>query len=412
MKFDSGFSKTEKTGYLLPSVTLVLAIGVWLIGKKHHLAQKLGVAPLSNTGSTEKIKSTIELLNSVFLGNSAVTIVLILLTIAALVFILAHVIDTLSEYVFERLFANKLQGYPHERLVPYAYTTSRYKKFRASLKTQTRANRFLYEGLKSLLFILITFPLIWMIHRHLSTDKDGWQFLPTTVLLITFWVCLSLVWSFVLLLIFSYQRFASTSKVPLETRETDTFNMLMASSSNAIFDFFLKYLWLAFVGVWAYGFDFLEKTIRSLFQLNSEIEGDVYTKAKDILFKKTGIDIGTLNNNDRIWIPYYFLITENKSSIKNIQEFESKAMFYRNQALALFLCCALLAGSFDSNHSTLETFLSPKDLMNLSFASYFMAVFFVGRFFQHYYSASKCVFRACAVLSDSASNKTRNAKQN
>jgi hypothetical protein len=412
MKFDSGFSKTEKTGYLLPSITLALSVGLWLLGKKHYLAQ----VPQATTSQApakygNSLNSTIDVLNSLFSGNSAITVVLIFLTTAALIFILAHVIDTVSEYIFERLFANKMQGYPHERLVPFSETTTRYVLFRAEFKTSPRASRFLYEGLKSTLFIFIAFPLAWMTYRYSKIGSRTWEFPTWMVDAINYWVLLSLLWSTFLLLVFCFNRFVSNSKDPLAEREYRVAEKLKATHEDyRVFNAILGGIWFIVIGFWSYSFDVLEKTIRSLFQLNMEIDGHVYEKARRYLLEKISIDIKALKGNDRVWIPYYHLITEKKDSVKHIQDFESKAMFYRNQAFALFISCALLAGSFESKGSSITTFLSPKDFMHLAFASYFLAIFFVGRYFQHYYSISKTIYRACAVLAASNPSPSRSRK--
>jgi hypothetical protein len=409
MKFDSGFSKTEKTGYLLPSITIALSVGLWLLGKKHYLASELdGTKSQEQSKSGNSLNSTIDVLNSLFSENSAITVALIFLTTAALIFILAHVIDTVSEYIFERLFANKMQGYPHERLVPFLETTERYVRFKEEFKTHFRVSRFLYEGLKSILFILIVFPLAWMIYRYSKIGSRTWEFSSWLVDGVIYWISLSFLWAAILLVIFCFNRFVSKSIDPLNERESIVAEKLKAEHTcSKLLDGFLVGLWFIVIGFWSYSFDALEKAIRSIFQLNLEIDVGVYEKARQYLLEKISIDIKGLKGNDRVWIPYYHLVSEKKESVKHIQDFESKAMFYRNQALALFLSCALLAGSFESAGSSVTTFLSPKDFMHLAFASYFLAIFFVGRFFQHYYSISKTVYRACAVLAVTSNVQSR-----
>lgn len=96
-------SLPERSTFLLPALSVWASLAIFLGSRK----QGLGVVSLIATLESKPI------------------VVLVGLTLLGIftVFLLGHVVDLLSQLIYERLLADKLDGFPHERIVPVSQTT-------------------------------------------------------------------------------------------------------------------------------------------------------------------------------------------------------------------------------------------------------------------------------------------------
>jgi hypothetical protein len=398
MKIDVGFSRTEKTSYLLPAITLTIAIGIWLIGKKLYLAQNLGVKSIQ----IEEKVAVLTLIDIALKDHAAPSIAILSLVIFSMVFILAHCIETASEYIFEILLVNKLQGHAHERLVPIQYTTPRYVEFRKNFPTREGSFLFMYEGIKALIFLLLFGPFLILFDRYCTIIDYQFLFNHFIVDAVFLWIKISTATITIIIVIFLYGRYSPKFRnKSTKTREDKIEKYLYKSFSNKSIKKTLAVSnWLFLIGIWTYGYDIIDRICRSFFQLNKEIDEETYLKAKFFIESSTNLNIEKIKSNDRLWIPYLLITSKKNEMLGEIHHFESRSKFYRNQALALFLSSALIAGSFSLEHELKLIFFTKGDLMHISLSLFFLAILFVGRFYQINYSSGKTIYRACAILTN------------
>jgi hypothetical protein len=97
----------ERSSFILPSATVLGTIIVWI------LAQKFGVGLIPFLEDNNK--------------SSWLVIVTLILLLVFAVFSIGHAIDMLSNTILERFLSDKLDGFPHERIVPNGCSTQRNK---------------------------------------------------------------------------------------------------------------------------------------------------------------------------------------------------------------------------------------------------------------------------------------------
>ncbi|MDO8291032.1 MAG: hypothetical protein Q7T44_17595, partial [Parvibaculum sp.] len=124
-------SLPERSTFLLPALSVWASLAIYLGSRK----QSLGIVSLIATMESKPL------------------VVLVGLTLVGIftVFVLGHVVDLLSQLIYERLLADKLDGFPHERIVPISQTTGNYRRFVKRKRTNLRRPTFFFEGAKLLI---------------------------------------------------------------------------------------------------------------------------------------------------------------------------------------------------------------------------------------------------------------------
>lgn len=381
----------EKTAYLLPAVTVLLCLGLWLIGRK-------------------SLGSGLDAIEGIVQDYSASTLIVITLLVVTVMYILAHGIDTASDYVIERFLVDRLQGMPHERVVPEKYTTEKYKTFRVKFQTCSKEPRFLYEGIKVLVFWFLFGPLLMLLSRHEKVP----ELIKISFSILGIWVVISFAWVLLLFLHFVYVSFVQPERDPKNKLNekgmppTENTPELQQSQNQVVSpppevtskpsSFLISAVWI-FITIWCQCFDFIDRVSRRLFYLDDKVDVGTFEKFVAAFEHKTSITFNNLNSNDRFWVPYFSLIEASRTEAKELTDIWQRAIFCRNQAVALFLSAAILSSSFSLSSERSEGFfLSKFDLANLSLLAYFSAGMFMYRFFQHYFSHSKMLYRAYSAM--------------
>lgn len=380
MRNNLHFSPIERTAFILPAITLFFALCAWT------LVKKLNAGPLPTLDALAK--------------HSGLSFAILSVSSVAIIFMLAHILDTLSSSFYERFLSDKLQGFPHERIVPIAKTTVRYRQFIRNNRTRLWIPRFLYEGVKSMVFCGFALVLFGLWLRHPSIQQREYLLAGFQAV---FWLSFSgLVFSFIFLGIpflairylpfgrsYSYRRLWAIRLVR---------GIQKAIGRRKAF----RYLRNSIVGilVWipAKAHDFLDRILRALFRLNKEIDIATYERLELLLKEKVGLEFSKLNNNDRFWVPYLILVEHSKVASRDVIEMWKKAAFCRNQALALLLSSLLLGTAYRLHQPDIDDFLTKNDLDNLALLAFFGSQFFCYRFYQHYYYFTKLVYRAFASI--------------
>lgn len=150
------FSPTERTSSLLPALTISFGMIIWLARRRFDTA----VGELFDAMSAHSSYATLAIFSLIFLG---------------LIFLIAHSIDLFSAFLFERLYVDKLHGFPHERIVPVDSTTDRYKNFLASKRVHG-FTWYPHQPLKALTFsayAMMFILLLLELQRIFSFNKVG-----------------------------------------------------------------------------------------------------------------------------------------------------------------------------------------------------------------------------------------------
>jgi hypothetical protein len=394
------FSPIERTSFLLPSVTLVFSMCVWFAVRGLNGAEKTPGAA----------QSLIEFLED-FATHATLTLILVGLCMVMLIFVVAHILDTLSTTIYERFLHDSLQGFPHERIVPRKFSTKKHRALLKLRKVRLWPPRFLNEGVKVIIFwsfVLILLEITcrnpYVLNELTVIKYQGVELLSHADKIdVLFWsrVAIRLEIAFVLVLLgvpYFYRGFV---------REPGDRRFLWLSffnRSNPVVMFLVKWL----IYKWARVSEIVKKILKAFFRLEHSIDRETFFRVEHNLRALSGIEFRKLQTNDRFWLVYISLVERSKSSASNALENWKKAEFCRNQALALMLATFCFASSYQIGQPPIQQFFSPEDLSYVAFACFFASLFFCYRFYQYYYSFSKLVFRAFASLAIPAPVKVDN----
>ena len=146
---------SERSRYLLPAITVSFGIAIWLLTRA------------SGIDSQGKRWQGIGVVDFLLKHQSEPAIVYVAAAAIAMlvVFTIGHILDLSSQFILERLFADKLGGFPHERIVPINATTRRYKLFLKRKRAKFGRAITFYEGTKVALTATSLFVLCQILFR-------------------------------------------------------------------------------------------------------------------------------------------------------------------------------------------------------------------------------------------------------
>lgn len=382
----------ERSGFLIPAITVWSAIVINIAALKRNT----GFLGLLAILETQHIVSII--------GLSLIAIYSI--------FLLGHVIDLLSNGISERFLSNKMDGYPHERIVPLEFTTKLYSHLHHRKKTNLRRLSFFFEGAKLLISGVSTATLLGIILRNPNLSASTREIVELGFMYAVFAVCVSAVFALPAVLV----RFAPY-KTPVQRREIAN---RIASRLSKLFrrNTILSYvdlLWMAIVvialGPFIYGYDLVDQLVRGLVRLNKEIDRGTFDRVSKAYHSVFGLDFVQTSNNDRFWLPYLEIHRNLPQLARKIDEVRRFANFCRNQSFAFFLSSLLVAGTYRS--STVEPIgiYTRSDLNALAVTLFCLGWLFHWKFLHHYYSFTKMTLRSFSILASSGISKQGTKKR-
>lgn len=379
LKTSVQIAPAERSAFILPSLTVLSAILIWILVRK----LEIGLIPF-----LESFDKHVWLV---------VTVVALLLLFA--LFSIGHMIDQLSHTILERFMADKMDGFPHERIVPLMHSTCRYHRFLRRKRTKYMRPTFLFEGAK--LFIASTSAIFFsaIISRH----PDINSFFLTAFKCVDLYSKVTLVYSLLLAvpkLAVGYLPLATYTErrrffIKWMRRFRSTFrgccyrSLVMPIKKITNCALLMPYVFL---------YDCVDKIVRGLFRLNKEIDAATYKKIASVFMTQFDIEYSSIENNDRYWLLYFLLVAIRPNVMQKIQNARSSATYCRNQALACLFAALLLAGVYRIDQQSITGLLTRADIIHLALFLYSLGWIFHWRFLQNYYSCTKMTLLAFASL--------------
>ena len=317
------------------------------------------------------------------------------------VFTIGHILDLSSQFILERLFADKLVGFPHERIVPINATTPRYELFQKRKREKFGRAITFYEGTKVALTATSLFVLCQILFRapnvHANSDAAFALFFASY-----YWssAIIAGIISMIPALLVGYT--PGSSPIDSFRRIERFFQSIKERSKTSKPVEFVVALHRVLFGILlvpaTYIYDSVDRFVRAAFRLNTEIDKDTFENFKAVFKRRFGIDFLSIGNNDRFWLPYLALVHSKSDVLRPIVELRSMANFCRNQALALFITSITLASSYNLEQKSISEFITKTDTYNIALLFFVLSWVFYWKFLQTYYAFSKMTFRAFASL--------------
>lgn len=384
---------SERSRYILPSVTVTFGLTIWF---------------LTRTGG----KGIIDFL----LAHQSAPIILYIAAIAIAVFsifTIGHILDLSSQFILERLFADKLGGFPHERLVPIRATTARYRLFLKRKRAVFGRSISFYEGTK---VAIVATSLLTICHISYRSPK-----IYSSSSLSLFFGLASAYWatavavgliSLIPALLVGYlpgatpkDNFRRVESFLEDTRTKATGSPPLRLLINTI-----KIMMGMFLRPATYIYDSVDRFVRAAFRLNTELDEDTFSNFTKVFHRRFGISFESIGNNDRFWLPYLAILHSRSEVLKPIVELRSMANFCRNQALALFITSILLSSSYRIGQQSVSEIFTKTDTYNISILLFVLSWVFYWKFLQTYYAFTKMTFRAFATLPLTPAQEPNEAK--
>lgn len=383
----------ERSGFLIPAITVWVAIVVNLAALK----RKTGVTGLLAILESQHLVS------------------LVGLTLLAIysIFLLGHVLDLLSNGISERFLSNKLDGYPHERIVPVRYTTRFYSRLKYRKETNLRRLSFFFEGAKLLVSGVTSLVLIGILLRNPSISPTLRTVLTYGLYYAAFAVFVSVVFALPAVLVRYLPYRTPTERRNIGNRVASRISKLFRR--NRILSY-VDMLWLGLVfvalGPFIYGYDLVDRLVRGLVRLNVEIDQNTFFRFIEAYRRRFGTDFSSVSNNDRFWLPYLDIHRELPLLARKVDEIRRFANFCRNQSFAFFLASLLVAGIYRSDTPEPIGIYTRSDLNTLAVALFALGWLFHWKFLHHYYSFTKMTFRVFSTLAPAEAAKPNQRKKN
>jgi hypothetical protein len=378
----------ERSGFLLPALTVWAAIAV-------------------NLGALKRQSGILELF-AVLDSQRFVTVVGLTVIGIYSVFLLGHVLDLLSNGVSERFLANKMDGYPHERIVPVAYTTTHHSKFKYRRQTNLKRLSFFFEGAKLLIGGSTMLVLSAIILRNPDLSFNLRTAISALFIYSTAAVAISALFAVPAILI----RYAPYKQA--EDRKVFADRIVSRLSKAFRRNFLLRpieIMWHAFIklalGPFIYGYDIVDRLVRGLTRLNLEIDEQTYSQLLKAYAERFGSNFSTVDNNDRFWLPYLEVQIKLPPIGRRIDEARRAANFCRNQSFACFISSILVAGIYRSSMTDAIGIFTRSDLNALALFLFVLAWLFHWKFLHHYYSFTKMTLRAFSTLASVGPKKKK-----
>jgi len=297
----------------------------------------------------------IELFDALSKHSSYLSLTAAFVIFLGLAFLIAHALDLVSAFLFERLYVDKLHGFPHERIVPFDFTTTRYRmfvrrKFRPAHAWSPYAP---LQGAFFSLYVMLLSLLVLALSKIFSVDNFGNQSpvlgsllleraIEVALKALLWWSRLSFLYCSAWLALIALPKY--------------TFLASFRSRRVVIRVVWRSWIHLLLCRLGARAFRKADHVIRRVFRLNKEISRETYAGMRKQLRRRFQIDINKVENNDRFWLCYLCLKKASRISAEECDKALKQASFARNQSLALVVSAALLLAA---THGRSPTWLSP-----------------------------------------------------
>lgn len=394
LKPDFSITIPERSVFILPALT------IW-------------TAAVINLGS-RKFQVTIPDILSALQHKSPIFISGIVLLAVYTVFIAGHILDLLSNGINERFLANKMDGFPHERLVPFANTTNSHEHFTNRKLTNIRSPKFIYEGAKLIICIGALYSITRIVERY-----DILELTPSpksAIRIFKWYLAYGLAFAIALATPAVIIGFIpiSTGKDRLRFVREIKIHISRWFQLRPLLKKPIRYgilLLIAPAVPLLYAYDVVDRLVRRSVRLNTEIDIQTFRGVQAASKLKLGMEYQKLENNDRFWLPYLCVHRELPTIARKVDEARKSANFCRNQSLACFLAALMLSGAYISLPQNPWGEVTKKDLLNLSLALFCVAWLFHWKFLHHYYAFSKMTIRGFALLGSTASSQRQSKKR-
>ena len=383
----------ERSGFLLPALT------VWVAGA-------LNFASLKRTAGVTDLLNSLE-------GQPIVLIVGLALLGVYMVFLLGHIIDLLSNGINERFLANKMDGYPHERLIPFEYTTPKHRELESTRRTNLKRMSFFFEGAKLMISSVSMYVLLRLIIRHPAVIENIWIYGVIDVLKNYFLICLScsVVFAIPTLLVKYFPWHTIDARKQFAMKIIYRIKKLIRRPEFKLFEKFWTAILSALFWLPIAGYDTVDKMVRSMIRLDNQLDKSTFDRLCGSTQKHLGISFEKIANNDRFWLPYLYLHKKEPALGRKIDENKRFSSFCRNQSLACFIAAVTITGVYrDSNSVSIGTF-SRGDFVVLSLLLFFAGWLFHWKFLHHYYSFTKMTLRAFVLIDVVSKSRSKGSSE-
>jgi hypothetical protein len=362
------FSSIERSSFLLPAITIIASFSVWMFTRNSRIVNITSLNELSS------IKNT--------------TIAIVLLFMIALTFIIAHVIDTVSYTIYGRILSDKINGFPHTKIVP---GVKRQLKMKFIDKNGPiiyfSLSRHINYGIKIMIMCVFLFSIISIIIRHPYFNQEN-LLLRKLAFNILYIVKISIEVYFIII--------SLLLAVASHLYSRKKFRNRIGNSKKVWVMLAIKVLNFIYIQVKIY--NFFNFSIQKIFRLDTRIDEATFNKIKSNLLLYTGIKFEDLRTNDRFWLPFLIVLDHSRQASIEVKDLEKKTTFCRNQALSLFVASLILSSSYTLDQNDIIGFLNHAEMIYLSLICFFSSQFFCFRFYQNYYSFTRLTFRIFSSL--------------
>lgn len=371
----------ERSGFLLPAITVWTAIVLSLTALK----QQKGIFDLL---SILEAKGIVFLLGVAFLGIYTL-------------FLLGHALDLISNGISERFLANKLDGFPHERVVPMDSSTPWFCLQDKLRESQYLRPTFFYEGAKILVVSLCLYLFCRIFERNPDLSPNAARAIALAMDLSTIWVTISLFLAVPAILV-RYAPVGSRSGREAWAAKTNEHSRMLNSRYaiikivTRVAQFSLAILIFAPLAC----YDLYNQLIRGMLRLDVKLDKNTIDLIQRACTRLYSFEFTQISNNDRFWLPYLDVQRNLPILGRRIDATRKSASFCRNQSAACLIASLIFAGVYrsamppDFKIGIFTRF----DFNILALALFIMAWLFHWKFLHHYYSATKMTLRAFAFL--------------
>ncbi|MRR56814.1 MAG: hypothetical protein EG824_01160 [Deltaproteobacteria bacterium] len=375
-------SSTERSSFFLPALTVSSSILIWLLVRKFDAGLLSILRELA--------------------GERNLVIAAVVSIAMLVVFAVGHVLDLISHSVYERFLSDKLDGYPHERIVPLAHTTIRYKMFIARKRTNMRRPGFLYEGVKALICAGSIFVLAGLILRY--PRIASWpHFIQDSLGAISLYCLIVAITALLLAFPMVFVSYAPWGTYESRRRFAITYSWRLSrlrrrDGIGVVVNWVLHWTFLFILAPFAFAYDIADRLIRELLRLNKEVDLQTYENVLRVAKINLKVTFSEIRNNDRFWLPYLYVLAHGGDAARLVANGRKKASFYRNQALACVISSLVLGSAYQMSQQDVSGFLTRADVIRIAIMLYFLGWMFHWKFLQQYYGLAKTVFRIFATL--------------
>lgn len=382
-------ARAERSAFFFPAVTVWASMVIWLLVQRREAG----------------LFASLQLMEK----QSWLVVVAMLLIALGTVFAIGHVVELLSQSIVERFLADKLDGFPHERLLPAKYSTVRYVRFSRMKRSNLNRPTFFYEGAKLFISSSSLFFLFTIVSNHpIVINSVNGLFIVlalATYALIGIAAAFMIAVPAVVVRYFPWRDYAARRHTLARILKA----LRARRQSRATHALILPLRLLSYVFAWPLvaAYDLIDRLVRGIFRLNKEIDESTFLRVTEILKVKTGLEYLSLGTNDRFWLLFLIVSSNRPELLRTIQSIRTAADFCRNQALACLVASLFLATSYADGQGQVTGMPTRSDLVYVASAVFVLGWIFHWKFLHLYYSCTKMTFRAFATLDSAPAKKKR-----